>query len=377
MNLTQMVRSVYPNLTPYTCSLADLPVEEMKQALGLEQVYKLSFNENPLGPSPKAIAAMQQALTQLNLYPSSSGEAVLNKIAEKEGVQPQNVILSNGADEMIILVAQTFLEPEDEAIIPQICFVQYLASTNLMGAKPVFSPMKEDLGIDLDGALQKITDKTKVIFLCNPNNPTGTVIPADELRAFVARVPENVLVVIDEAYHEFADGDGYASSVELTRDFANVFVIRTFSKVYSLAAARIGYGIGQTELVDAVNHVRPPFNVNSIAQAGALASLDDAEHVAASRQNNAIGKKLLCDTFDELGLTYLKSQANFVCVDTGRDGKAVFDRLAERGFIVRTLAGYGLKSSLRISIGREEEMRAFVAAFKEVMQESDLPTIKN
>jgi len=368
MKLAQIVRSVYPNLTPYTCSLADLPVEEMKQALGKDQVYKLSFNENPLGPSPKAIEAMQQALTQLNLYPSSNGEAVLNKIAEKEGVRPENVILSNGADEMIILVAQTFLEPEDEAVIPEICFVQYLASTHLMGAKPVFSPMKEDLGIDLDGALQKITDKTKVIFLCNPNNPTGTAIPADELRAFVERVPENVLIVIDEAYHEFADGDGYASSVQLVKDFANVFVIRTFSKVYSLAAARIGYGIGQAELVDAVNHVRSPFNVNSIAQAGALASLDDAEHVAASRQNNQFGKQLLCDACDELGLTYLKSQANFVCVDTGRDGKEVFDRLAERGFIVRTLAGYGLTRSLRISIGRQEEMEAFVEAFKDVMK---------
>lgn len=317
MKLTQMVRSVYPNLTPYTCSLADLPVEEMKQALGLEQVYKLSFNENPLGPSPKAIAAMQQALTQLNLYPSSNGEAVLNKIAEKEGVKPENIILSNGADEMIILVAQTFLEADDEAVIPEICFVQYLASTHLMGAKPVFSPMKEDLGIDLEGALQKITEKTKVVFLCNPNNPTGTVIPADELKAFMKQVPENVLVVIDEAYHEFADGDGYASSVSLVEDFANVFVIRTFSKIYSLAAARIGYGIGQAELVDAIHHVRPPFNVNSIAQAGALASLDDDEHVAAARQNNQFGKQLLYKTFDDLGLAYLQSQANFVCVDTG------------------------------------------------------------
>lgn len=368
MKLDQMVRNVYPNLMPYTCSLADLPVEEMKQALGMEQVYKLSFNENPLGPSPKAIEAMQQSLLQLNLYPSSNGEAVLNKIAEKEGVRPDNVILSNGADEMIILVAQTFLEPDDEAIIPEICFVQYLASTHLMGAKPVFSPMKEDLGIDLEGALQKITEKTKVIFLCNPNNPTGTAIPEDELKAFIARVPENVLVVIDEAYHEFADGDGYASSIKLVKDYANVFVIRTLSKIYSLAAARIGYGIGQAELVDAVNHVRPPFNVNSIAQAGALASLDDTEHVAASKQSNQIGKELLCKTLDELGLPYLRSQTNFICVDTLRDGKEVFDRLAERGFIVRTLGGYGLKSSLRISIGHPEEMEAFVQAFNEVIQ---------
>lgn len=370
MKLEQMVRSVYPNLMPYTCALADLPIEEMKKALGKERVYKLSFNENPLGPSPKAIAAMQRSLAQLNLYPSSSGDAVQAKIAEKEGVRPENVILSNGADEMIILVAQTFLEPQDEAIIPQVCFVQYLASTHVMGAKPVFSRMKDDLSIDLEDVLQKITAKTKVVFLCNPNNPTGTVIPADEMKTFLQRVPENVLVVIDEAYHEFAEGDGYASSVELAKEFANVFVIRTFSKIYSLAAARIGYGIGQAELVDAVNHVRPPFNVNSIAQAGALASLDDAAHVSSSRENNRRGKQLLYRTFDELGLSYLKSQANFVCVDTGLEGSEVFDRLAERGIIVRTLNGYGLTSHLRVSIGLPEEMEAFALAFKEIIQTS-------
>lgn len=367
MKLENMVRKVYPNLMPYVCQLADLPIEEMKQALGKEQVYKLSFNENPLGPSPKAVKAMQEALLQLNLYPSSTGDALLARIGQKEGVEAKNVILSNGADEMIILVAQTFLEPEDEVIIPEVSFVQYLASTHMMGAKPVFSPMKEDLGVDLDAIIERITPATKTVFLCNPNNPTGTVIPADELRAFLERVPEHVLVVIDEAYHEYADDPEYLSSVEFVKMYKNVFVIRTFSKIYSLAAARIGYGIGQEELIEAIHHVRPPFNVNSIAQAGALASLDDEQHLSESRRINQFGRKLLAELFDELGMKYLKSATNFVCVDTGRDSGYMFDQLAKHGVIVRNLAGYGMTTSLRVSIGQPEEMQAFAAAMREIL----------
>lgn len=367
MKLEKLVRNVFPKLTPYTCQLADLPVEELKQVLGKEKVYKLSFNENPLGPSRKAIEAMQKSLTQLHLYPSSKGEAVINRIAEKEGVLPDNILLSNGADEMIILVAQTFLEPEDEVIIPNITFVQYLASTHLMGAAPVFSPMKEDLCIDLEGILDRMTPKTKLVFLCNPNNPTGSVIPVHELKAFLDRVPEHVLVVIDEAYHEYADGDEYSSAVEFVKQQKNVFVIRTFSKIYSLAAARIGYGIGPTEIVDAINHVRPPFNVNSVAQAGALASLDDEEHLSESRRVNQMGKQLLYKVFEERGMTYVKSHANFVYVDTGRDSNVLFEQLADRGIIVRTLSGYGLTTSLRVSIGHQEEMEAFIQAVKEVI----------
>ncbi|NGQ96144.1 histidinol-phosphate transaminase [Brevibacillus sp. SYP-B805] len=367
MQLDKMVRTVYPNLTPYTCQLADLPVEEIRQVLGLDKVYKLSFNENPLGPSRKALEAMQEALLQLNLYPSSNGESLLKRLAEVEGVLPENIMLANGADEMILLVAQTFLEPADEVIIPQVTFVQYLAATHLMGAKPVFAPMKEDLRIDLEAVLDRITPRTKLVFLCNPNNPTGTVIPARELEAFLDRVPEHVLVVVDEAYHEYAEGDGYLSSVEYVKRHKNVFVIRTFSKIYSMAGARIGYGIGQAEVVDAVNHVRPPFNVNGVAQAGALASLDDEEHRAESRRINAVGKQLMYATFEELGMKYLPSQANFVCVDTGRDSSALFDRLAERGVIVRNLSGYGLTTSLRVSIGRPEEVEAFVRALKEII----------
>lgn len=368
MKLDKMVRSVYPKLMPYVAQLADLPVEEMKQALGKDTVYKLSFNENPLGPSPKAVEAMQKALLDLNLYPSSNGEAVISRLAEKEGVQKENLILSNGADEMIVMVAQTFLEPGDEVVMPHITFVQYLASAHLMGATPVLAPMKDDLGVDLDAILARITPATKLVFLCNPNNPTGVAIPADELRAFVDKVPENVLVVIDEAYHEYAVDPEYRTSVDMVGQGKNVFVIRTFSKIYSLAAARIGYGMGPSAIVDAINHVRPPFNVNSIAQAGALASLDDTAHVTESQAINQQGKELITRLFDELGMKHLPSNTNFVCVDTGKDSTWMFEQLAERGVIVRNLAGYGMNTSLRVSIGKPEEMQAFVAAMKEIIE---------
>ncbi|EHQ90962.1 histidinol-phosphate transaminase [Desulfosporosinus youngiae] len=367
MNINNIVRKVYPKLTPYKCKLADLPVEEIKAILGKETVYKLSFNESPLSPSPKAIQAMTESLGKLNLYPSSSGDPIMKKIAEIEGVGPEQVILSNGADEMIILIAQTFLEPEDEVIIPKLSFIQYLAATNLMGATPVFSQMNEDLSYDLDDILSKITSKTKVIFLCNPNNPTGTIMPKHELVKFLSKVPEQILVVIDEAYQEYAGLPEFESGVRHLNQHRFLFVVRTFSKAYSLAGARLGYGIGTPEVIAAINHVRPPFNVNAVVQAGALASLDDFEHLQKAKVLNDQGKQLIYEAAESLGLPYLKSYTNFVYIDTKIDSDLVFEKLAEYGVIVRTLKGYGLDTSIRVSVGKQEEVLAFVESFKEIM----------
>lgn len=367
MNINNIVRKVYPKLTPYKCNLADLPVEEIKAILGKETVYKLSFNESPLGPSLKAIQAMTESLYDLNLYPSSFGDSIMKKIAEIEGVSPEQVILSNGADEMIILIAQTFLEPEDEVIIPKLSFIQYLAATNLMGATPVFSQMKKDLSYDLDDILSKITSKTKVIFLCNPNNPTGTIIPKRELVKFLSKLPEHILVVIDEAYQEYAVSPDFESGVQYLNQHQFLFVVRTFSKAYSLAGARLGYGIGTMDMIDAINHVRPPFNVNAVVQAGALASLDDFEHIQNARALNNQGKQMIYEAAESLGLPYLKSYTNFVYIDTKIDSDVIFEKLAEYGVIVRTLKGYGLDTSIRVSVGKHEEVLAFVNSFKEVM----------
>lgn len=369
MKIEKMVREVHPNLTPYTCQLADMPVDEIKKVVGLDVVYKLSFNENPLGPSPKAIEAMKKEVEQLNYYPNSAGDSIIEKIAVLEGIEAGNIILSNGADEMIIMIAQTFLNPKDEVIIPKLTFVQYLASTHLMGATPVLTPMKEDLGIDLQAVLKQITEKTKLIFLCNPNNPTGKVIPHQELQLFLEQVPEDVLIVIDEAYHEYANHEDYASSIDLLKENNNVFVIRTFSKVYALAAARLGYGIGAKEVINAIQRVRPPFNVNSVAQAGALASLADIEHLEAAKKTNEEGKALLYKGLAEMNLDYIPTNGNFVYVDVGRESKKVFQQLVQKGIIVRDLSGYGLTTSLRISVGKKEELITLLKALKEVLIE--------
>lgn len=370
MNINDIVRKVYPKLTPYKCGLADLPVEEIKAVLGKETVYKLSFNESPLAPSPKVIQAMTDSLYNLNLYPSSAGDLIMKKIAEIEGVSPEQVILSNGADEMIILITQTFLEPEDEVIIPKLSFIQYLAATNLMGATPVFSVMKGDLSYDLDDILSRITSKTKAIFLCNPNNPTGTVIAKTELVKFLTQIPDHILVVIDEAYQEYAVSPEFESGVSYLNQHQFLFVVRTFSKAYSLAGARLGYGIGAREVIDAINHVRPPFNANAVVQAGALASLDDQEHLQEVKALNYQGKEMMYEVFESLGLPYLKSNANFVYVDTKIDSNLIFQKLAEQGVIVRTLKGYGLDTSIRVSVGKYDEVLAFVNAFREIMTQA-------
>ncbi|MFC3886355.1 histidinol-phosphate transaminase [Bacillus songklensis] len=367
MNIQSVVRNVYPNLTPYICQLADLPIEELKEALQKETVYKLSFNENPLGPSPKALKAMGEALQSLNLYPSSKGEKLQEAIAQREGVQRDQVLLSNGADEMINLAAQTFLEPGDEVVIPAVTFVQYEAAAHLMGAVPVKVPMTGKLEIDLEGIIQAITTETKMICLCNPNNPTGAIISDKQMGAFLKRVPKDVVVIIDEAYYEYADSSEFSTAVKYIKNHENVLVVRTFSKIYSLAAARIGYGIGNETLVEAIHHVRPPFNVNAIAQAGALASLNDQEHVQVSKQLNEKGKQLLYETFEQLGFEYVKTNGNFVYVDTKIDSDHLFQELAKKGVIVRILKGYGLPASLRVSVGAEEEVKAFIQALNEIL----------
>lgn len=370
LQLTAILRSVYPNLSPYIALLPDLPIEEMKKALGKEKITKLSFNENPLGPSPKALAAMAQALQTLNLYPASVDNVLQAALAAKEGVNPKQIVFANGADEMIVLTALAFLAAEDEAIIPAVTFVQYLAAVNLMGAKPVLVQLTPDFRIDLDGILKAITPKTKLIFLCNPNNPTGRIIPEADMAAFLAQVPENILVVVDEAYHEYAADSKYDTSIKFIGRGTPLLVIRTFSKIYSLAAARLGYGISSPELAAALNRFRLPFNINGVVQAGALASLGDEGQIQKARDMNEVGKQIVYEGFAALGWDYIPTNGNFVFVDTGRDAQWIYEQLLEEGIVVRTLAGYGLNSFLRVSIGKENEMRALIEALKRIVDVS-------
>lgn len=371
INPAKLVRKVHPKLTPYSIGIADLSVDELKKLLHRENVYKLSFNENPLGPSPKAIEAMSEALLGLNRYPNSEGDMLRQRIAELEGITPEQIILSNGADEMLFMIALTFLEPEDEVIIPRLSFGTYFAAANLMGARVVISEMSPDWGTDLKDVLRRITPRTKMIFLCNPNNPTGKIIPQGEVTEFLSQVPSNVLVIMDEAYKEYAVSPDYSSLVGSVSSEKGLIVVRTFSKIYALAGARVGYGIGPKELIGAINATRAPFNVNGAAQRGALASLDDVEHIELARSINEGGKKILYSAFQELELDYLPSDTNFVFVDVGQDSDEVFNRLLEYGIVVRTLKGYGLETQLRVSIGKEEEMELLAHALRECFRDNN------
>ncbi len=335
--------------------LADLPIEEIRKVLGRQDVAKLSFNENPYGPSPRAVEAMQVAAQTVNLYQDSAGTGLRQAIAKGLKVDPEAVILSNGADEMIVLTALSFLDPGDEVVIPGPTFGQYAASVKTMGARPVSVPL-QDYRINVVAAAAAVTKKTKMMFICNPNNPTGTFVTGSELEQLLAEVPDDVVVVVDEAYIDYVTDKQYQSAVEFLGQYPNVFVIRTFSKLHALAGARVGYGVGNPELVKVLHRVRPPFNVNGVAQAGAKASLEDTEYQARMRQINAENRQYFYSLLDQLGIKYVPSQTNFVLVDADRNSTEVFTQLLGHGVVVRDVGGSGLSTCLRITVGTRQQM---------------------
>ncbi|NLA57539.1 MAG: histidinol-phosphate transaminase [Firmicutes bacterium] len=351
----RLARPALAQLQPFEPELPDLPIEKMERVLGKNRVIKLSFNENPYGPSPRAIEAMQRELGYLHLYQDSKGDDLRRAIAADLEVEPDQIILTNGADELILLTALAFLEPDDEVIIPSPTFGQYRASSLAMGARPVSVPLT-DFRVDIENILQALSSRTKIVFLCNPNNPTGTVITQDELDRLIQRLPENVLLVIDEAYIDFVTEPSCACGVNSLAQRGNLLVIRTFSKIHGLAAARIGFGISHTPLINALERVKPPFNVNRIGQAGALASWQDKDYLEKMRKLNASNREYLYTLLNTAEMSYVPSQTNFVLADGKQDAAVVFRKLAESGIIVRSGTGYGLPHHLRITIGRKEDL---------------------
>jgi histidinol-phosphate aminotransferase len=331
------------------------PIEEVARELGLPAaaIIKVASNENPLGPSPAAQAAMQRALTRLNLYPDGNAFDLKQKIGAKLDLPPANLILGNGSNEIIEFVGHVYLAPGVEVVVSQYCFAVYPLVAKLFGAKLVTVPAR-DMGHDLPAILKAITPQTRVVFVANPNNPTGTVVPKDELLRFIEQVPADVLLVMDEAYIEFLAGA--ADLVALIRSGAkpNLLLMRTFSKIYGLAGLRIGYGIAHPQLIAAFEKIRQPFNINSIAQAGALAALDDAAHVQRTRENNARGLEFFAEAFAKLGLEFVPSAANFLLVKVG-DGQRVFEAMQRQGVIVRPMGGYQLGEWIRVTIGTPEQ----------------------
>jgi len=357
--------------TPINQELKDLPayqpgrpIEDVARELGLPaaDIIKLASNENPLGPSPLAVAAMQRALTSLHLYPDGNAYYLKQKLAEKLAVQPANLLLGNGSNEIIEFVGHAYMAPGADVVVSQYCFVVYPFVTKLFGANLISVPAK-NLGHDLSAMLRAITPGTRVMFVANPNNPTGTVVPREELLAFARQVPRETLLVMDEAYVAFLDDPADFIQPIARGESPNVLVMRTFSKISGLAGLRIGYGIGHPDLVAVLDKVRQPFNINSIAQAGALAALDDIEHVRRTRDNNRRGLEFFAGVFRELGLEHIPSSANFVLVRVG-DGQRVFDAMQRQGVIVRPMGGYQLEEWVRITVGTVEENRRCAKALE-------------
>ena len=343
------------------------PIEEVARELGLPaaDIIKLASNENPLGPSPLALAALEQAIRQVHLYPDGSAFYLKQKLAARLGVTPAHLILGNGSNELIEFLGHALLAPGAEVVVSQYSFAVYPIVTALFGAQLVTVPARQ-FGHDLPAMLRAITPRTRLVFVANPNNPTGTVAPRAELQRFVESLPPHVVLALDEAYIEFLDEP--PDLVPLVRAGArpNVVLLRTFSKIFGLAGLRVGYGIANPELNAGLEKIRQPFNLNALAQAAALAALDDAAHVANTRRNNAAGLKLYADAFRQMGLEFVPSAANFILVRVG-DGQRVFTELQRRGVIVRPMGGYQLPEFVRISVGTPTENERCLAALRTVL----------
>ena len=350
------------SLEPYT---PGRPIEEIKRKYGIDEVIKLASNENALGPSPKAILAIKEALPYLHRYPSSSGWELCKRLAEKLSIKPEQIVLGNGSDEIMGLVGHVFLSPNDEVIIPSPSFSIYEKVACLYHAKVVKVPLSE-FKIDLDEISKKINSKTKLIFINNPHNPTGTIFTVYEWENFLEKVPPFVIIVLDEAYIDFVEDSRKINSLNYLKDFKNLIVLRTFSKSHGLAGLRIGYGILDAPLAHYLQLVRDPFSVNSLAQIGALAALDDEGFLEKTRKTIWEGKAYLMNEFRKLGIMTIPSEANFLLIYLADKADYICNELLSRGIIVRSMKSYGMEEYLRITIGRPEENEKLISNLKQI-----------
>jgi histidinol-phosphate aminotransferase len=361
--------SIYELLPPWSSRIRPYvpgkPIEEVERELGRPAI-KLASNENPLGPSPRALEAIRKSLSKVHLYPDGQGYFLREKLAQVHGLEMDRIILGAGSTDLIELVGKTFLMAGDEAITSESAFYIYRLAIEEMGAGLVLTPMR-NATFDLAAIAHAVTQRTKVIYLGNPNNPTGTMFTAQELDRFLDALPARVLVVLDEAYHDYVQRPDYSHSLDYVRAGRNLFLLRTFSKVHGLAGLRIGYGMGHPELIECLNRVRSPFNASSLAQVAALAALDDREHVARSVESNQREMKFLTEELTLAGLRYTPSVGNFLLIDTGRDCEEDFVRLLHEGVIVRPMKLYGFPTSLRVTVGTHAENQQFLEALHRIM----------
>lgn len=351
------------SLSPYQ---AGKPIDELERELGIKSIVKLASNENPLGFPESAKQAIQKQLNELTRYPDANGFSLKQAIAKKLGVSMAQITLGNGSNDLLEITAHTFLSEQDEVIFSEHTFIVYPLVSQAINAKQVIVPAKA-YGHDLDGFLAAITEKTKVIYIANPNNPTGTFLSRSEIERFLAQVPAHILVILDEAYIEFTPVDERVPSVELLSQYSNLIVCRTLSKAYGLAGLRVGYILSCPEIADLLNRVRQPFNCNSLALVAAEAVINDDHFIAQVVQNNDQGMQQLITFFEQKGLEYISSKGNFVTVNVQQKGADVYQKLLEQGVIVRPIAGYGLPNHLRVSIGLPYENQRFIDALTQVL----------
>jgi histidinol-phosphate aminotransferase len=357
-----MALQVHPDIRSLSPYIPGKPIDELQREFGLTRVIKLASNENPIGPSPRALAALNGVQGMLHRYPDGSAYQLRQAIADRWKVAGEQVILGNGSDEILGLLARTFLTPGDEAIMADHTFVIYKMEVTAVHGTPVIVPLV-NWTHDLESMVRAITPRTRLFFLCNPNNPTGTMVSAEAVDRLMAQVPDDVIVVFDEAYFEYVRSPQFPDTIAYVKQGRNVIVLRTFSKIYGLAGLRIGYGISTAEIIDFLNRVRPPFNANSLAQKAALAALGDDEHVARSRAVNVAGMEQLEHGLRELGVSPISSEANFLYFDVRQDGRRIFDALLREGVIIRHIDG----TMLRVTIGQPDENTAFLQALKKVL----------
>ena len=342
------------------------PIEEVQRELGLAEVVKLASNENPLGPSPRALEAIAAALPELTLYPDASGYRLKRAISDKFGLAPEQLVLGNGSNDVLELLARVFLSPETSAVYSEYAFVVYPLAVQALGANAIVVPAK-DWGHDLEGMAAAIRPDTRLVFVANPNNPTGTWANRQQLTAFLDRVPEEAVVVLDEAYVEYVTEPDYPNGLELLARYPNLVVCRTFSKAYGLAGLRVGFAACNPQIADLLNRVRQPFNVNSLALAAAEAALGDDDYLRRSRELNAAGMVQLEAGLRQRGLDFIPSVGNFLCVHFGRDVMPIYQALLRQGVIVRPIGVYGMPHHLRVSVGLERENARFLEVLDAVL----------
>lgn len=343
------------------------PISDVKRELGLDEVYKLASNENPLGPPPSALEAAKIAALTASLYPDGYAYDLRMALAQYYQLKPYNLIFGNGSNEILKLLSLTYLNPGDEIVAPTPSFGEYARTAILCDAIVKTVPLNDQYVIDLPAMAAAVSSRTKLIYICNPNNPTGTVVDKRELLKMIRRLGQGMLIVLDEAYHEYVDDPESPNGLEFFRQFPNVVVLRTFSKAYGLAGMRVGYGIAAKEIVDEVNKVREPFNVNSLALAAATAALQDREYLKKSVEYNRVERQYLYQELTKLGLAVPPSQANFLLVDVKGSSRKLYDALLRKGIIVRPADIFGYPNSIRLSVGLREENKCFLAALREYL----------